>query len=226
MGTIAEILLSPDEFALWDTFENLPDVEFEIARVVAHGPDRAMPFLWVAGDDLTELDDVLEADPSVENVTLIADLESERLYQMDWTDRIDFIVHVLVEENATVLSAQGSKRSWHLRILFPERDALSKTFEFSRENGLSAEIQQIYELEDADRGGQYGLTEDQYETLVAAYDEGYYRIPRGATQEELAETLGISRQALSERFRRGHCQLVKNALVIGEDARMSGFRDR
>lgn len=225
MGTIAEISLSPDEFALWDTFENVPDIEFEVARVVAHDPDRAMPFLWVAGEDLAALDDALEADPSVENVQLIADLGSERLYQMDWIDQIDFIVHVLVEEDATVLSAQGSKRSWHLRVLFPEREALSKTFEFSRDEGLSAEIQQIYELEDADRGGQYGLTEGQYETLVSAYDQGYYDIPRGATQEELAEVLGISRQALSERFRRGHGRLVKNALIIGEDARMNGSRN-
>ena len=225
MGTIAEISLSPDEFALWDTFGRLPDIQFEVARVVAHNADRAMPFIWVAGEALDDLDDALEADPSVENVKLVADLDDERLYQMDWIDQIEFIVHVLVEEDATVLSAQGSKRSWHLRVLFPDRDALSKTFDFSHDHDLSVEIEQIYELEDAERGGEYGLTEGQYETLVAAHDEGYYRIPRGVTQEELADVLGISRQALSERFRRGHGRLVKNALVVGEDARMNGSRN-
>lgn len=225
MGTIAEISLSPDEFALRDTFGQLPDVQFEVARVVAHNADRAMPFIWVAGEALDEIDDAFEADPSVENVTLVADLDGERLYQMDWVEQIEFIVHVLVEEDATVLSAQGSKRSWHLRVLFPDRDALSKTFDFSREHELSVEIEQIYELENAERGGEYGLTEGQYETLVAAHDEGYYHIPRGATQEELAEVLGISRQALSERFRRGHGRLVENALIVGEDARMNGSRN-
>jgi predicted DNA binding protein len=32
---------------------------------------------------------------------------------------------------------------------------------------------------------------------------------------EVAEELGISHQALSERLRRGHGRLVRNALVVG-----------
>lgn len=215
MGTIAEIELPADEFALHETFEQLPEVEFEIARVAAHGHDRAMPLTWASSEGLDGIDDAFDADPTVDNVRTLADLDNERLYQMDWIDQIDFIVHVLVEQEGTVLSAEGTRKQWHLRILFPTRDSLSSTFQFSQDEGLTLDIQQVYELEETERGGQYGLTEGQFKTLVSAHEHGYYDIPREVTQEELAEILGISRQALSERFRRGHGHLVENTLVIG-----------
>lgn len=51
MATSAEVTLPAEEFALRETFEALPDVEFEVERVVAHDESRVMPILWVAGAD-------------------------------------------------------------------------------------------------------------------------------------------------------------------------------
>ncbi len=71
---------------------------------------------------------------------------------MEWTDSIQTLVHILVDEEATVLSASGNSSHWHLRILFPNRDALSETYEYCRENDLSLDIRNIYELEQGRKG--------------------------------------------------------------------------
>ena len=58
------------------------------------------------------------------------------------------------------------------------------------------------------------LSSDQHEALVAAFETGYYDIPRDVTLEELADQLGISHQALSERFRRAYEGLITAELDL------------
>lgn len=216
VGTVVEVEIPADEFALWETLTEHEDLEFEIERVVAHENDRVMPFVWVSGG-IEDTESILESDTSVETLTLLADLEDEQLYQMEWTDRIQTLVHILVDEEATVLSASGNSSQWHLRILFPDRDALSETYDYCRENDLSLDIRNIYQLEEG-RKGRFGLTDDQQDTLTLAFQQGYYDIPREASAENLADDLDVSHQAVSERLRRGHRSLVKNTLIIGRDA--------
>ena len=38
-----------EEFALYEALRSLPDVEFEIERVVQSGDDAVMPLVWVRG---------------------------------------------------------------------------------------------------------------------------------------------------------------------------------
>ena len=213
-GTIAELELPADEFALWETLRSVENVEFEIERVVAHDPEHVMPYVWASGIDEEEIETALKDDTSVDDLAVLADLDDERLYRMDWVDRIETLVQILVEEEGTILAAFGAGNSWALRTLFPAREALSRTHDFCEEADLTMDVKSIYRLDEG-RGGRFGLTDNQQSTLLAAFEHGYYEIPRGVTAEELATELGISHQALSEQLRRAHGSLVKNAIVIG-----------
>lgn len=216
VGTVVEVEIPADEFALWETLTEHETLEFEIERVVAHESDRVMPFVWASGGE-GDMESILEEDTSVQNLQLLADLDEEQLYQMEWTDRIQTLIHILVDEEATVLSASGNSSHWHLRILFPDRNALSDTYDYCRENDLTLDIRNIYELEQG-RKGRFGLTDEQQDTLTLAFERGYYDIPREASAENLADDLEVSHQAISERLRRGHRSLVKNTLIIGRNA--------
>ncbi|MFC6764653.1 bacterio-opsin activator domain-containing protein [Natrinema soli] len=218
-GTVVEVELNADDFALHHTLSQTEGIEFEIERVAAHDEDRVMPFVWVSGGDIDrdEFEAVLTDDPSIDQRELLADVDDEWLYRMDWISEIETLVRILVTEEATILAATGNKNSWNLRTLFPDRDALSRTHDYCQENGITFNILTIYQLDEG-RQGRYGLTEEQQEALTRAYDAGYYSIPREATADELADEFDISHQALSERLRRGHEDLVKNALIIGRGA--------
>lgn len=65
---------------------------------------------------------------------------------------------------------------------------------------------------------QLGLTPEQYETLVAAVEHGYFEIPREVSMQDLAEELGVSHQALSERLRRAYETLVTAELDVNPDS--------
>lgn len=219
MSTIAEVSLPAAEFALSATLDAVPDVKFEIERVVAHESERVMPFVRATGGtDRERLDEALSADPSVESVTELAAFEDEWLYRMEWVADIRVVLHVLLDQNGTVLNADGRDGRWHLRILFPDRESLSATYDFCREEDLSITVERIYELGGESRD-RYGLTELQHETLVAAVDAGYFDIPQQSTLDDLADELDITHQALSERLHRGHKTLIENALIVGRMGR-------
>lgn len=216
MATIAEIRLPAREFALKATLDALEEVNFEIERIVAHDPDNIMPYIWATGADVEELDDALHDDPSVDQVEKIAEPGEETLYQMEWIDSIEALVHILIEEDGTILAAEGRQDGWFMRILFPDRDALSRTYEFCEEHDLTIDIQRIYNI-DRGKQGRFGLTDEQEETIAAAYEHGYYDVPRNVSLSDFADELDISHQALSERLRRGHKTLVENTVIVGRD---------
>ncbi|WP_247001261.1 helix-turn-helix domain-containing protein [Halosolutus gelatinilyticus] len=218
MSTIAELTIPAEEFALRRTLEASSGVDIEIERVVAYDPEYVMPYVWFAADESTlgAVDDAIGDDPTVDEAELLTDLGNERLYRMNWIDDVTVVIHMLTEEKATILDAtvEDEYKRWRFRVLFPERDALSRTYEFATDRGISIDVEKIHQLDETHQG-RYGLTSAQYETLVQALERGYYEIPRNVDMEELADELGISHQALSERLRRAHRALVGEAIELG-----------
>ncbi len=140
---------------------------------------------------------------------------------MEWIDSIQTLIQILVEEEGTILAALGREGTWHVRALFSEYDALSRTHDYCEDNGLTFDIKRIYRLDEG-KGGRFGLTEQQQATLEAAFENGYFEIPQKITMDELARELGISSQALSERLHRGHKNLIKNTVMVGRGAEGEG----
>ncbi len=83
---------------------------------------------------------------------------------------------------------------------------------------ISLELTRVYNPTDPEAGPWYGLSEPQREALTLAVRMGYYDIPRGCTTAELADELGISDQAVTERLRRAIGTFGRYALLTPESA--------
>ena len=212
-ATVAEVTASAADFALTETFAQCSDAQIEAERVVAQD-DRIIPFVWVSHENIEGVHQVLEGDATTANIEVLTDLDDERLYRMEWVDRIDALVYVLVEENGTVLSASAENGRWVLRLLFADREALGRTYDHCRDVGLDLSIERVFDLDEG-RQGRFGLTEKQQDVLELAFEQGYYSIPRDAAAQDLAEEMGTSHQSLSERLRRAHETLVESTVVFG-----------
>lgn len=211
MSTMAEIELPASEFALRDSLAAFPDARFEVVRMAAN--DRQLtPYVQVTGDNFDSLLATLDEDPSVDNVDLLDKLNREYLFRMDWKHDINTVLYMVSEESAAVVKMHGQGDSWHLRVLFPDRESLPATRDFCDREGLTFTVKSIYDLQHSTQRGGFGLSKDQYEALVTAAKEGYFDVPRSITMEELSTILGISQQAVSERLRRGHRALIDSAL--------------
>lgn len=71
---------------------------------------------------------------------------------------------------------------------------------------------EITALRDLDQRTRAALTRPRYEALRAAYDRGYFEVPREIDLQELAAELDISHQALGERLRRAKADLVEQTI--------------
>lgn len=214
MATIAIVSVETTDLALNETFDAVPEATFECERIIESGDDVVMPLLWARNVDRDPLEAALDADPTVDDLAMLAEFDDEYLYRMNWFDRIDLVLQMLTNSKATILDAYGSADGWQLRVMFPTREKFSKTHTFCEEHGVSFDVQSVREM-DGQPAGRYGLTQGQYEALVEAARSGYYDVPQEKTLQELAADLDVSHQALSEQLRRGTESLIEDTLLVG-----------
>jgi len=214
MSTIVVGSIAAEHFALSQTLQDLQDIDIECERIVDTGDDSVAPLLWVRGTDEEAIREALEADPTTTAVELLSSFDEEWLYRMEWVDRVDLVLQMVTNSEATVVEAWTDHGRWYLRVMYPDREGLSRTVDYCEENGIGFEVEVIREME-GEPSGRFGLTDEQYDALTAACEAGYLAVPRETDLDELADELGISHQALSERIRRGTDALVTETLLVG-----------
>ncbi|ELY63561.1 helix-turn-helix domain-containing protein, partial [Natronobacterium gregoryi] len=114
-------------------------------------------------------------------------------------------------DGGSLLEAWGANGWWQIKTRFPDRDALCTGYDRLADQGIDADLRRVTDVHDRTEIDTR-LTPEQREALEAALEYGYFEIPRRISMEELAEELGISHQALSERFRRAYETLVNDEL--------------
>ena len=209
MSTIAEIRLPATDTILETTFEHAPDAAFEIESSVS----RTRPCLWVSGVDRGRIEGAFDADPTIEAVEPLVETETRLLFDMTFADGkgTERLCDELLAEGGSLLEARGSDGWWQVRVRFPDRDALCDAYDRLVERDVNADLRRVTDVSDY-TDTETRLTPQQREALEAALEYGYFEIPRNISMEELADELGISHQALSERFRRAYETLVDEEL--------------
>lgn len=121
--------------------------------------------------------------------------------------RLDgYLVDALVDANG-----------WHLRLLFPDRGAVSSFIRRCDADGMEPNVRAIQDADGPHVDPAYDLTSVQAETLQFAVECGYFDVPRRATLETLADRLDVSKQAVSERLRRGLNSLLTDTVCVDDD---------
>ncbi|PSP36876.1 DNA-binding protein [Halobacteriales archaeon QH_6_66_25] len=212
MSAVVDVTIPTDQFALAETLDAVPAATFETVRVAAHGPRGMMRFLWGSAPDLDRLDEALRADSSVEAVSRLSTDSHRALYRVTWRPGIRLLIGIFVQSNGSLLGATGQSDRWELRVVFPDRASVSETYDNWRNHGIDPTIRRINGVTDTVDNGGMALSPCQHETLVEAFQLDYYEVPRGITLDGLAAELDISHQALSERLRRGHRNLIGTTL--------------
>lgn len=211
----ATFSVAVDDFALAHALREVPAIEVKAEQLAAHSRHWVMPCLWVAGSDFEAFDAALEDDPTVSEVVAEAEYDDEKFYQVDWTEEIKQHLDVALDAQASLLHAETTNDDWRLTIRFASRDQFDVFRDHLTDNGISFSIENLTRTQTPYQF-MGGLTAPQREALVAAVEEGYFAIPREATMDDVAETLGISTQSASERLRRGIEEFVQTMLVVDE----------
>lgn len=203
MSTIAEFRLPAEDTALSVALEYVPDATVELEPSVS----KTLPCLWISDVSRDAVESALEEDPTVESFELLVETDERMLYDVTFATDAQALLDDLLADGGSLLEATATNGWWQIRMRFRDRDDLCRTHDRLVERGVNADLRRVTKLTDDSRS-HTRLTPEQQEALSAAFEHGYFEIPRQISMEELAAELGISHQALSERLRRAYETLV------------------
>lgn len=215
MSVIAEFQVRAADFELGRILSVGSTSSIELESLVPTG-GTTVPLFWIHNATRDSFVEHIQRHPAVRDAVAVDEFENRTLFTLDWDADIDHLFRGIDEHGGQLLSAVGTTETWDFELRFPDHDDLSAFVSHCEDAQIDLSVTRVYNPTSPDAGPWYGLTEPQRETLRLAVQRGYYAIPRGCTTQELADDLGISDQAVTERLRRAIETLVRNTLVAPE----------
>jgi len=207
MSVRVSVSVSASDFVLERLLAEHSGTPVRLDRVAAFD-ESLVPYLWVAEPNTEATSRALREDPDVEAFEVIDTVGCDTLIRVGWTPDAEEFVEGLAESGAVLVEAVSDGTSWSLELRFPDHDRLSEFHAWCLDYGIDLSVGEVYSTNGTvDEEGP--LTDVQRETLYAALDAGYFEIPRAVTLTELADDLGVSDSAVSQRLRRGISALVR-----------------
>ena len=215
MSVITEVRIPSDDFDLGQILCLDGASAIELETLVPSG-EVTVPLFWVYEPLEDGFLDTVERYPTVTSVTEMDVFEDRTLFRLEWDASQDRLFQCILNNQGQILSATGTPEGWNFELRFPNREAMSQYQTCCEDAHISSELIRVYNPTNPGAGPWYGLSEPQREALMLAVQMGYYDIPRGCTTEELADELGISDQAVTERLRRAIGAFTRHTLLIPE----------
>lgn len=217
MSVTATIYIAHERLALVPTLRRLDDIDIRVITQGTTAPGATnFPFL-INYDNREELEARLAEDPTVGEYELVDWADGTGIYYIAHTSETLLISTVVTDVNGFLVDTETKGYGWLVRLLLPERAALSEIWEFARENDISLDIIEIYGNDDTAAVESYGLTDEQAAALRTAYEEGYFGEPREISLDEVATEMNLSSTAMSGRLRRGMRNLIAATIADVDD---------
>lgn len=211
MSAIVKFTINKEDFALGRALAGAGDVHIELEAIVPTG-NGIIPFFWVINPDVEGLEVSVADSTYVKNLVRLDTLADRALYKVEWTSEYEELMGGFVTTEGAILEASGDE-TWKFTLRFADHDHVGQFYNYCTEREIPVHIDHVYTLtEEGLRGRMFGLTNEQREAIVLALEWGYFTIPRDVEMEALADELGISQQAFSERLWRGLEKVLANIL--------------
>ncbi|MFB6311754.1 MAG: helix-turn-helix domain-containing protein [Salinirussus sp.] len=205
---------SLDHSLLQSALEEVPEAKLEWIWG-DRDEERLKALMWGEGiEDHDELEEAIAADPTCTLERATAN-DKRGIYEIVINPDIAAVdLYAVFVDTGTVLDrGYVDHDGWHCRFVFPDEAALDRFFDTCRENDVEFEINRI-RRSGRDEGDSSALTPEQRAAVQAAYESGYFDVPRAGGLEEVANRLDISTTASGHRLRRGLRRLVEQELGI------------
>lgn len=212
MAVIIEFTLPSESFPFGRSTSGDPNVRVQLERLVPLKEDR-IPFIWATGEKFDQFERHLRDSDIVKHVEVLTQLGDSVLYYIEWYTDKEAFLNGINDTNGSIMEAHGSS-TWSFTVRYRDHADLTRFHQFYQAHDYPVHIDRVYAPDETSRTEYgFGLTPDQRETLIMAVENGYFAVPRETKLDEIAEEVGITRQAASERVRRGTETVLRKALI-------------
>lgn len=218
MAVITTVQFGHPNGALVHTLETLPDVSVRVLRDAGTDPHHEANVFMFDGKPLDRIEAVLAEDPSVAAIHPMPNYQGTHVIGIEFDDETELLMPIVTAQQGFSLEAkrtdpESGTIGWWERWLFSQRSGLNTVWEHARDAGFTFDVLAINEFHPDGSATTGELTADQRETILVAYEHGYFSEPRETSLEELADVLDLSSTAVGGRIRRGINALVEATVV-------------
>jgi hypothetical protein len=215
----ADVHLDSPRLVLGRTLRAVPGVEVEVE------PQATADVLFVSvrapdgdgGASFDAFETALGADPGVGGFGPSGAGDGRRIYAVETDVDRPLLSEVAAEMGINVVRtySPAGDTGWTFELEAQDRETIVEFRSDWNRLGIPFEVRRLFYAE-GDRPDGVGLSDVQRETLLAAFRNGYFEIPRDVSQRELADLLDASPTAVSQRLRRGVAALVASTIAAEE----------
>ncbi|PSQ17076.1 hypothetical protein BRD00_08570 [Halobacteriales archaeon QS_8_69_26] len=213
MSVITRVWFEHPHMALADTIKNNPEVTLRVVPEAGTDPEHDVYFFLLEEGDPDAVRDSLAADHTVEDHYHASAYDEQWVFGVRLVPETVLMAPKLTAEGGIAIEAKTATEGWLERWQLPDREALHSIWQQAEEESFDLDIVELYRSDESVFDSGIGLTDEQRETLLTAYANGYFEEPRGVSLEELATMLDISPSAVGGRLRRGTERLIESVLV-------------
>ena len=209
MSLIAEFRLVSENGPLMAIARTVPECTIIVERDEQTVSGPIVFLIRVVCRSFEAFEAALEDEADVREFTLINDEDSLRAYHVVWRgpqpEGVDDLAF-----NKTLIERQWvTSEGYHLKQQFTDREEIAAYRDSCLKMGVDFQLDRLYESNSSIETVP-GVSEKQREALFAAYEAGYFAVPRQASLRDVAASLDISRSALAERLHRGQSHLLEH----------------
>lgn len=216
MTAVAVFTIPSDAFELGRTIQ-IPTIEIELFQLIPRG-NRFVPYLWIDIGDYgyPEFEGQINDDYRIDQIFQVDEHDGQRLYRIDWATEVNGLFAGFRTYDLSIDRASGTAEEWQFRVFNRDHESLTGFQEHCSNHDIPIQIEQVYHPTPPDEPLDWGLTQEQREALITAFEEGYFAVPQETTLAEIGEQFGISRQAAGDRIHRGLQNLVSQTLIMNQ----------
>ena len=211
MTIIAHFSIASDAFELGEVLGH-DGVRVEVTQFVSMG-EALLPYFWVDGThDKKAFEQQVREDSRVASLTDLDGTVDRTLYHLEWVEGVDGLMRALHRGDLIVERAFGTNEEWQFHLRAHDQEALSAFQETCRDEEIPITVTLVEHNPNEPDETSLRLTQKQHEAVALAFERGYFAVPRESSLTELAEEVGISRQAYSRRLQRGLRHVLEEVL--------------
>lgn len=233
VNVIAEFRVRGTGLLLGRTLAATPGIHFQLEQHTANERGHPVFFGWVQGEHASEpwgddeyaiFEESLTIDETVEDAAIVDEAEGKRLYRVEFARTCFYGSYR--DTTAKFLTLVGTESGWSVRMRFPDHERFAAFRRYFVDRAIPFTLFRLYHESEVitEQSAmkpaweqELGLTSAQRDTLIAAYEGGYYDDPRRTGVRGLAAEFGVSPQAVAGRLRRAHRNLVENVVLADAD---------
>jgi len=154
----------------------------------------------------------LEHDSTVAEAEYLGTVGDDNRFKVLFEGGIPLVPPKTTEMGVRVISARHEDGNWNIQMHVPVHSTLHRIQSHYHDHWITFRVKRLHIARETDIGAEAALSPGQRKALLVAYRNGYFEVPRNASQEDIANELNISKSGVSQRIRRAISRLIEVTL--------------